>query len=207
MSSDVHFPDWPRSSYVSASDAHLHALGVISLSYTRLEHAMSVLFCDFMTTDKAISEALFARLSNNERSNILKLLSEQCKAEESSHLAHAVECYDVCTENRNTLAHIADDCSSDDPMTFLGRKMNSAKTKINFYPLGLTTLRQVADDMIAAYEFAMAISFYRFCRHARARATGQEAPSSLVTLILEHGPTTLREKPPLPSKLSPLPPA
>jgi len=197
------FSDWPNADMFGVSAAHLHALGAISLTFNKLESAMSLVFTDYLKSSMEIGQAVFHRLNNNQRIDILRQLIDESPDETADCVRHAILCFEICCENRNTLAHIVQEQFTTHDEEFLhGRKKNSQKTQDLFFVLGLAELRRVADEILATYEFVIGISYYKFREWHELNYPGK--PINSLAGLLPRGLNTLPDKPPRPNKLNPL---
>lgn len=199
------FDDWPNSKTFGASAAHLHAFGAVNLLYNRLEDAMSTLFRDVLGGDQQIAEAMYSRLTNRHRIDVFRLLASNQSLSDDlrERLSHALLCFDICAENRNTLMHIIHDHHTEPRDWLMGKKKSSDKSRDLFYSLPVTEVRQVADEIKAVRDFAAAISLFLF--RAWLEPQGEKVGhEELWRAIKAAGPNTLPEKPPRPDKLTPL---
>jgi hypothetical protein len=96
---------WPSKQLGTV--AQVHALGQITLVYNYLQEAFTLLFTLCMPTRSDFSEALFHKLNNRDRINLLYAVIDKNEMEEDVReaLHYGLLCYDVCTENRNILMH------------------------------------------------------------------------------------------------------
>lgn len=204
MPSNDQFDSWFTSEQIGTSHLHLHALGAISLLYNRLEHAMCSLFSDYVATNRSIGDIIYSRLSNRERIDVLRELVHL----ESDEMVrdctlHAIGCFEICAENRNTLMHMIHDHAVDADGPLWGKKRSSDKTRDVFYSMSVAELRAVANDIATTYTFVVDVSVYIFRRECEARKI------KLNAMMPDHWhekPNTLPQKPQKPRKLSPLPP-
>ena len=87
--------------------AHLHALGQFSVLYNTMEDAISWIFNYYFPANKDYAERLFHDLNNRVRIDMLKAIIEQVEKDTriKDNMIYALWCFDICTENRNTLMH------------------------------------------------------------------------------------------------------
>jgi hypothetical protein len=141
---------WPN--YLPGPRDHLHALGVITLSYGHLENMFQILFSNVTGLNQYQVEALFQRIPNNVRSNImLELLDKTTLPTNMKELVqYFSEAFRICAENRHGLMH----SSSGGTVTghdtggygFLFTKYSRAGNRMVCAPT-LDELRAVADSM------------------------------------------------------------
>ncbi len=199
---DDPFSGWKTASALTASAKHVHALGVITLLYNDLEYGMLSLFDEQLRADPEICEAIFVRLSNRERVDILRDLALKQESDPAVRDAvlYGVKCFDLCAENRNTLMHIIHSWSEWNKENDLyGKKRSSDKSHDVWYLVTADELRKVADDMLATHQFVRLISMFLMRRRYEEKGPTQNA------LVLAM-PDTLPNRPAQPSKLNPLPP-
>jgi hypothetical protein len=98
---------WPDEKHRITSVEFIHAFGQLSLAYNYLEDCMGLIFGRFLPINLLEAEALYHRLNNFDRMSILTgLVTNSSESDEiKSHVLHLIECYDICTENRNILMH------------------------------------------------------------------------------------------------------
>jgi hypothetical protein len=198
---DEPFSDWPTASAVAASAKHVHAMGTITLLYNDLEYAMSFLLDEYLEAGQEASEAIFYRLTNRERVDVLRELirGKETDMAVQDLASHAVDCFDVCTENRNILMHLIHSWSEwNKKADLFAKKRNSSKTKDVFYFLTAAQLRKIADDMLASKQFTRFLSMRLYRRNL---AKNGEVAGLATTL-----PDTWPQKPPKPDKMNSLPP-
>lgn len=142
--------DWPN--YLPGPSDHLEALGVVSLTYGYLEGLFQCLFTDTtgMTPDQV--NALFQRIPNNHRSNMMLELLDKSKLPTNLKelVRYFVKGFETCAENRSGLMHshsagIVSGMSSGH-YGFVFTKNSKAGNRLVCTPT-LTDLRQVADSM------------------------------------------------------------
>jgi hypothetical protein len=192
------FGDWKTGSVLLVSAKHLHALGAITLLYNDLEHTMALLLDDYLGAGQDVSEEIFVRLNNRSRVDVVRKLAEMKEKDPEAKNAslHAVTCFEICAENRNTIMHLVQQWSELLPANMIAKKRSSDKSRDVFYSLSADRLRQVADEMLATRQFVRGVSMFLYQRKMTEK--DQRPPSAK--------PPALPKTPPLPSKLSPLQP-
>lgn len=186
--------EWASEEALGASHLHLHALGVISLAFNRLEHGLSFLFSDLVATNRSIGTSIYGRLSNRSRVDVLReLVLWEAEPSVKQRLLIAIKHFEICAENRNTLMHLIDDEMDRDILKT--RKLSSDKSRLVFYDISVPSLRKTAEDMQNTYHFVVYLSFCLFRREEQSRRAASEQT-----------PFAWPDIPPTPSKLSPRPP-
>lgn len=190
------FSDWPLTRSIETPAEHLHALGVISLLYNQLERRLASIFAEYLGIDSPQCDAIFARLTNKDRSDTLRDLVpiKEGNAATQDRALFAVKCYDICTENRNILSHVIHDSVDATTRDMIATKWKRDTADDVLYRLPLAALRTFADEMARVTEFVNELAAHLFWR--RFQQTGYaDAPFAPT-----HVP--LPEKPPQPNKLS-----
>ena len=192
--SDNPLPDWPMAEYFHATPAHLHAFGAITLDYNEIERAFGSLFKSLTPLDGNIGEAIYSRLTNKERADVMRLVTLRYAADQdlADAINHAILCFNICTENRNILMHLVHD-RIDEQLNIHASKKSSAH-KDAFYEISLTKVRQIAEDMHATLTYVVDLLMFVV------RRLGDPDGENLDFL----GPNTLPKRPAQPSTLIPL---
>jgi hypothetical protein len=100
----------------------------------------------------------------------------------------AINCYDICTENRNILLHATNANTNYETMVIELRKRASKNPLRELqFEVPLELLRRVADEMSQTLEFVSALWYFQFQK----------------TNPYAHEQVPLPEKPPNPHKLTP----
>jgi len=193
--------DWPT--YMKGHKEHYHALGVIAAAFNLLEHRLLGLFMLYVSEFDDVTALMFQRIRDNgTRSDFLaRAVTARGESPEiKDAVAHFCKGFDTCAQNRNTLMH-----SATAPVIENGEIVETVFSKgkkgqpldWNRYSLDLTQLRNVADEMHEFTTFGRNLMNYVFGQYRRRIAEGPfQVPTS----------TTLPEKPPLPTLLTPRPP-
>lgn len=115
-------------------------------------------------------EAVFDRLSNHQRLELLDILCAQREKDPlvSEAIGYARRHFSICTENRNTIAHAIHYGSERSPELFsrlMMRKKSSDKSKDNLYSFDAKTLRSVADDIQQTIWYVVGIVSFLYQRN------------------------------------------
>jgi hypothetical protein len=186
-------PAWPHKEHRTGSDAQLHAMGQISLIYNELEEWLSFLFEQLFPASLSASKSPYNRLNNRDR---VDLLTETVEANEEDkilrdHILWALRCFDICNANRNTLLHARSEYYRNAKTFRLLKQARDDPTVDQEYPLRLSELRSVADDMARTLDFMV---------YLHAHIHDLRPPPNA---ILGPEPEPLPRKPPEPKRLIP----
>jgi hypothetical protein len=179
---------WPKD--LPLPRDHVFALGVISLNYGQLEGIFQYLFAEATGIGQAQAAALFQRLPNDQRRDILGQLLPLADfpSEIKDSVAHFAAAFKICADNRHALMHSRSGgvCPTGlvlDKTTRSGGMLTCKPTLID--------LQQIADSMHAFSIFGAMLlgdmqSFVTY------RAKGDMAMAARFAL---------RDRPPLPTPL------
>jgi hypothetical protein len=144
--------EWPLPRYyITDQPKHIHALGVVSLTYnlfesrwiTILAHYAGQATADFLLTGKISDEARMRYVRHyvqlKERDPIVIDLIE-----------NAIHCYATCGENRNILMHSSQffHRAHLDRLSLIKQSSKGSVLKFHFH---LDEIRRVADDIMEGY--------------------------------------------------------
>lgn len=182
----------------------VHAYGVVAPAYNRLEDFLIFLFDIYFPNPWGVDNGpgvVCARMLNNrQRVDLLKVFvqHEVCDQEIKARTLEALAVFEICTENRNILAHGRRDAAGFHADLFTIRKMASSNPlKEIYFDIPLSDLRDTANDMIVALDF-----FFSLCKFM---LVYQISIHSLDDLPEGERQVSLPEKPRLPRKLNPRP--
>jgi hypothetical protein len=168
---------------------YAHAVGVFALRYNALEHAVFAIFCKYAPGNYEAQARLYAALHNKQRRD---LISDLTRTEDSiaasDAVAHAMECFNVCSENRNILLHAAPVPHLHGSEKFVMFKASTNKPQnITLYEFTVEQVRGAADSVLATeiYIWGIVEYWHRFAN----------------TLLLT-SPPSLPDKPHVPCRLS-----
>ena len=126
------------------------------------------------------------KIGNEDRITLLRqaLCGRDWPADLKEHITHFVDGFKILAENRNQLMHSDVTAVTEERIALYKSNRRDGKTILT--PINLADLRQVADDMMAYYDYSLIIS-------------------NVITLLSYPGgwlsPDPLLIKPPLPRKL------
>jgi hypothetical protein len=149
---------WPDAFNTIASAAQLQALGQITLMYNYLEEGIGNLFKKTMPTDETFSEKLYHKLNNRDRTDLLTAIINKSDrdADIKEAILYLLDCYNICTGNRNILLHAILEGADADILSF-SKKASRDPGRENQFRIPLADLRLVADQMSQAVLYAMRI--------------------------------------------------
>jgi hypothetical protein len=127
----------------------LHALGVITQRWNRAERWLFTIFCDVSGYDEAEAWALVYNSSTPAISErIRSLLKIRNYATEAPLIENALEVFNVCRQNRNSVTHAWTRGLSPDGQLALASKSKKADNlDADPFPSSLDDLRRVADEI------------------------------------------------------------
>jgi hypothetical protein len=102
---------WPMPHYNPGPVKHMHALGVISVQYNKLEELLFGLFRHHLEVAGihfSVCEKLYGQLENNKRRlETIKLIFSFYDKEDAvkEHIDYFTKYFNICYENRNVLMH------------------------------------------------------------------------------------------------------
>jgi hypothetical protein len=145
---DLSIDDWMTSNS-ELGHKRLHALGVITLRWNRAERWLFTIFCDVSGYDEAEAWALIYNLSTPAISErIRSLLKLRNFTAEAPLIENALEVFNVCRQNRNSVTHAWTRGLSADGQLLLASKSKKADNlDADPFPSSLEDLRRVADEI------------------------------------------------------------
>lgn len=163
--------DYPWPNYITPSKEHLYVLGGISLNFNLYEYSLVVFLEEYLP--KNVSAYLTDKLSNEERSHLIRLMAENDRR--SDHLfIDAVEFilrhFAVSAENRHTLLHSRPAMPSlatfghGDKILEIEKFKKGDANKLLTFQLEIGDLRRTADEMRAGFNFMLDLWRYFFDR-------------------------------------------
>jgi hypothetical protein len=168
--------------------------------YNFLEDTIGMVFTCCMPTNAQFAENLFHKTNNRERMNLLAAVVEQNEQNPAAKdaLLHLIRCFDICTENRNVLAHVIVDAAHSATNAFpLSKKARNDPTRTIRFQVNVSELRQMADETTATFDYGTRLLFWLMQRSKPdlnlARSMGWPAPPA---------PAPLPSKSPKPHRLT-----
>lgn len=197
MRAPRHSKKWPP--YIESTQESLHALGVISVVYNRLERALEALLGSTLKIGHEQVSVLFQKIQNDVRISIIQhaMKREEWPALLKDHVAYFLKAYRICAENRHGLMHsnVQMSPSADPRLVFFTKPSRSGDELISdLFSTG--QLRQIADELDALARFGIIVASAASLTWRR-RAIGEDADGTATMKWHE----TLLERPPLPSEL------
>jgi hypothetical protein len=174
-------PVWPVYTPVPNIEEHLHALGVIITRYNDLEFVAFLLIYHYLNGDPAIAALIFSRLNNQSRTDILLRYGQNDKSQDvTKRVEHFVSAYNICTENRNYLAHSQIDSGqfasqlnlglgAITPTIVLKKAPRNEPLNRNYAHLAVSDLRSIADDIQIADRFGFDLFRYLHAQPSEGR--------------------------------------
>jgi hypothetical protein len=191
MAEPISEKQWPD--YMPLPRDDIFAIGVIALNYCQLENMLRALFSNVTQLNEFQTQAFFHRLANNVRKDVLlELLGKTTIPDDlRASINHFMDGFAICAENRHFVMHSSSGGlhSSETERGLVLERYSRSGNKLACY-LTLNDLKLVADE-IHGYMIFGAHVVSDTARYA-AKPEKDFAPS----------PSTLREKPPPPTRLS-----
>jgi hypothetical protein len=198
--------EWPLPEHQLAPNNYLAALGQATFVYNMLESMMSSVFPSCAPLEIEAARTLFHKLNNRDRVDLLTdfVTHNEKDKQVKSVILHYINCYDICTENRNILMHAIyfnPNLQPDQSPLLVKKAKNDYKREIHF-DVPLQELRNVADGMVRSFQLAMEL--YGFL--ARRIFLNALPPTNPATGYPKIGPNPLPDILPKPHKLIPYQP-
>jgi hypothetical protein len=174
-SQNSEWPGWPADSRHNVGHPlHVHAIGQITLLYNFLEDFLFSLFAVYIPIDHNAALGIYYSINNRTRIALLVELAKQNERDPAvlEHILFAINCYEICTENRNILLHSTSRTS--DPVTLvteLRKRASKDPLRELFFEIPLPLIRQVAGEMAETLSF---ISNLWYFLHLRSRGLGDD---------------------------------
>jgi hypothetical protein len=166
---------WPQPKYDPGPQKHVHAIGVIALTYATLQSAMDRLFLDIANSEWA--KRYYYMLTEDKRSGAIgEIFKDDDDPAVVDAIGNLVEYFDWCRARRNNLLHVE---SYLPRLVFPGGALGLTKplkkgaTKPGYMALTFQELRDVADRMRDGIEQCRKIHLF-LCHRARPEAVPEE---------------------------------
>lgn len=214
MGSRYQIGGWPRRPNIYGNVAQVHAIGQITLAYNNLESYLDLIFQFCMPTDKDFSERLFHKLNNKDRIDLLVAVirSSHFHPQAKDRLNHLLQCYGICTENRNILLHATSE-EAYAGVFHLSKRSANDPAVTNRFKIPLADLRLVAEQIHEISEYVIQLLFWLTVRKGLPGSYRgslliqplEKITRSTLRRVLQAVPeiATLPEKPPKPRRLVP----
>jgi len=195
---------WPKYGRMDPGlKDHMQALGVLIAEFNSLELSFFLIFWHYFNdTRTQAAQIIFGRLNNQHRLELTKHYVDSLEIAPAvkEKLSAFFKAYEICTENRNFLAHSqlhSPEASSDLKSLLSERQITLKKppkndpAKINYTQLSKTELRKISEDIQSTDRFGIDLFLF-----LRARQTG-----GLFNLGSETYTPSLPDTPQTPRKL------
>lgn len=189
---------WPE--YMPLPREDIFAIGVVALNYCQLENMFQAVFSAVTRLNDHQTSALFHRLANNVRKDVLsELLAKTTVPDELRELViHFLVGFGRCADNRHFIMHsssggIHQGAANGAHGLVLERHSRAGALLVSY--VTLEQLKQIADDIHRYSTFGANLSGDLESYAIRVGAGHPE-------LFRGASPSTLLEKPPLPTPLS-----
>jgi hypothetical protein len=140
---------WPPPHYDTGPPEHVHAIGVIALTYARLQGGMDFLFLNRAKSEWA--EKYYYMLSEDNRSGAIKEIFKDDDPDVVEAISNLVKYFEWCRACRNILLHAESFPSGlvpfPDGALGLTKRSTKGSTARGYMALTLQDLRDVADRM------------------------------------------------------------
>jgi hypothetical protein len=154
---------WPPEGHKIESVAHVHAIGMIAMSSAMMEEALTLLLSQLLNLNRQIAIPLIHKLVIRERLDLFRQLVHDDKMgrpDLADHLIYALDCFEICNENRNILVHAIyerlDRVTATMTLTKRSRQNPLNEFKIE---LPLPVLRQTAEEVGNTVNFMVDLWF------------------------------------------------
>lgn len=155
---------WPMPEYITGPPKHVHALGVISLNFNLFEALWATLLNHY--AGPATASFLFSgKISDEERVATIRHYAKTYEREPKfvARIEEVANAYSICAENRHILMHSHQFFSRNHMDRLSLRKLTKSGNVLKFH-FDLATIRRVADEINAGYQYLIAIVEYLLWR-------------------------------------------
>ena len=146
--------EWPA--FPTPPKEVVFAVGVVAVSYNALESLFFALFALVTGIPSHLQSALFQRLANNERVDLVRAALGGNKWPEETIVLfeHFLAGYDICAANRNVLMHsIAGIGEEPTPLTKFTKRGS-----MEVLPTSLDNIRRAADDIASFSTYGVTLA-------------------------------------------------
>ena len=114
---------WPMPKYSSASSAHLHALGVVTLNFNNFEFSLFRLYAhhlERMKIDLRVAWNIYSSLQDDTKTKVIIHIFSiyESNSQVVEHITHLINFFNRCKTNRNILLHATLDVIAQPPADF-----------------------------------------------------------------------------------------
>jgi len=178
---------WPR--YEVAPDESIHALGVVSINYTRFERTNVWMLAAVANMSEMQAAILTPRVNNTDRAKVIEIFLSRASFPDHIvvHVKHYVAAMRILVENRNILVHSNMIRGMDNEPAIYS---TSRKGDITMFQGSLELIRKVADDLNDYFNYGLQV--------ANMIATEKNGAARQPGMVVFH---EWPELPPLPSRL------
>lgn len=153
--------DWLEDTTLPAPPDYLVALGAFALRYNQMEMLLYSFMRMYFDGDGEVCAQIFMALHNRARVNLITtLLQTETDAEVRNAIAYALECFDLCVENRSLLMHGFPPGGNEEDALVLLKSTSNKPTKLNTYRFELAEMQAATLELSRVHEFIIGLNFY-----------------------------------------------
>lgn len=143
--------EWTESYELLFPVEQLHAIGVITLSFSFAERELHLILWRYYNLNFKTGAELTFDMGNTTLIQKIRYVLEETETNEhlKEALLHGIECFDRCRKNRNRVAHFTVRKSDFDEI--LIRPNRGKKPNVKVHSASLPELRQAADSSFATW--------------------------------------------------------
>jgi hypothetical protein len=146
---------WPR--YEVAPDESIHALGVVSINYTRFERTNVWMLAAVANMSEMQAATFTPRVNNNDRAKVIETFLSRANFPDhiAVHVKHYVAAMRILVENRNILVHsnMIRGMGNEPAIYSTGRNGD-----ITMFQGSLELIRGVADDLNDYFYYGLQVA-------------------------------------------------
>jgi hypothetical protein len=150
--------NWPSEGHRISSVAHVHAFGMIALTSSMMEEALSQLLMHFLPMQEKTAITMIHKMKINNRVDLLRSLAEERSAElkdKKEHILYALTCFNICAENRNILVHCIHESTDHATKSMSISKRSKKPFVVLNFQLSLNDLRKCAEEIANTVNFIL----------------------------------------------------
>lgn len=182
-------------------DPHVHAIGTVALQWNMAEIMLEELIWLYLEVDTPTGRIITRSLNANAKVELLRQIVELKEADQTIHkyLLHAMECFNLCRENRNHLVHgVAGNLSEKDALQLIKFRRNKPIDD-NVFEVTSENIRKIAKEIYECYNYIsklkVVVSMVLVFRQSQNDDDGDH---------VQQPQLEMPEQPKLPNKLTPL---